>query len=311
MILPLFYKLKRLQDEIKYLTSELNAITNAFAAEQNRSQDLSAKLDSLEKDLRFKIDVLGSELASERGKTNIDISSLDTRIQTEYADRMKDELKILRKMYEEHMRVSEETLKMTYEKKISDLEVALDVQMNAVKPTEDITELKIDLEKYRKKIEELGSNNRDLSMQWSKLSVELKERESAFKAKMSAKEIEMEYLVKQNAEYKKMYEEMRSKLLIEASEVEVYNRLITPEADRIKSRYSEQFRNGVMSSSKKSFKFSHSSHGQMGRDSYDEDTSQSIQMSQTVSKTSTAQKVSKETVQSSSSSAASVAAKKN
>merc|ERR1712183_100716 len=228
----------------------------------------------------------GSELASERGKTNIDISSLDTRIQAEYADRLKGELKILRKMYEEHMRVSEETLKMTYKKKVSDLEVALAVQMNAVKPTEDVTELKIELEKYRKKIEELDSNNRDLSMQWSKLSVELKERESAFQAKMSAKEIEMAYLVKQNAEYKKMYEEMRSKLLNEASEVKVYNMLITPEADRIKSRYSKQFGNGVMSSSKKSFKFSHSSNGQMGRDSYDEDTSQSIQMSQTVSKTS-------------------------
>merc|ERR1711936_502391 len=174
-----------------------------------------------------------------------------------------------------------ETLKMTYEKKVSDLNVALDVQMNAVKPTEDITELKIDLEKYRKKIEELDSNNRDLSMQWSKLSVELKERESAFKAKMSAKEIEMDYLVKQNAEYKKMYTEMRSKLLNEASEVKVYNRLITPEVDRIKSRYSEQFGNGVMSSTKKSFKFSHSSNGQAGSDSYDEDNSKSIQMSQT------------------------------
>jgi len=311
MILPLFYKLKRLQDEIKYLTSELNAITNAFAAEQNRSQDLSAKLDSLEKDLRFKIDVLGSELASERGKTNIDISSLDTRIQAEYADRLKDELKILRKMYEEHMRVSEETLKMTYGKKVSDLEVELAVQMNAVKPTEDVTELKIELEKYRKKIEELDSNNRDLSLQWSKLSVELKERESAFNAKMSAKEIEMAYMVKQNAEYKKMYEEMRNKLLNESSEVKVYNRLITPEVDRIQSRYSEQFGNGVISSAKKSFKFSHSSNGQMGGDSSGEESSKSIKMSQNVSKTSTAQKVSKETIQTSASSTGSGAAKKN
>merc|ERR1719315_928798 len=227
-------QIKRLQDEIKYLTSELNAITTAFAAEQNRSQDLSAKLNSLEKDLRFKIDVLGSELASERGRTNIDISSLDTRIQGEYADRLKDELKILRKIYEEHMRVSQETLEMTYEKKVSDLEVALAVQMNAVKPTEDVTELKIELEKYRKKIEELDTNNRDLSLQWSKLSVEIRDKEAAFNAKMSAKDIEMSYLTKQNTEYKKMYEEMRSKLLYEESEVKVYNRLITPEVDRIR-----------------------------------------------------------------------------
>ena len=32
--------------------------------------------------------------------------------------RLKDELKILRKIYEEHMRVSEETLEMTYKKKV-------------------------------------------------------------------------------------------------------------------------------------------------------------------------------------------------
>ena len=51
---------------------------------------------------------------------------------------------------------------------------------------------------------------------------------------MSAKEIEMAYLAKQNDEYKKMYEEMRSKLLLEASEVKVYNRLITPEVDIIR-----------------------------------------------------------------------------
>ena len=56
--------------------------------------------------------------------------------------------------------------------------------MKSVKPTEDMTELKIDLEKYKKKIEELDSNNRDLSMQWSRLSVELRDKESSFQAKV-------------------------------------------------------------------------------------------------------------------------------
>merc|ERR1719483_247129 len=256
------FQITRLQGEISYLTGELNAMTNAFSAEQNRSFDLGSRLLSMEKELKFKIDVLGSELASERGKTNIDISSLDTKIQSEYADRLKAELKILRKMYEEHMRVSQDTLEMTYKQRISDLEVSLAVQMNSVKPTEDITELKVDLQKYKKKIEELDSNNRDLSMQWSKLSVELRDKEATFNAKLSAKEIEMAYLAKQNAEYKKMYEEMRSKMLHEASEVKVYNRLITPEMNRL-SRYSGQFSNGTISSSKKSLKISRNSDGEM------------------------------------------------
>merc|ERR1712002_230501 len=294
------FQIARLQGEISYLTGELNAITNALAAEQNRSMDLGNRLVSMEKELRFKIDVLGSELKSERGKTNIDISSLDTRIQGEYADRLKAELKILRKMYEEHMRQTEETLERTYKTKISDLEVQLAVQMNAVKPTEDITELKIELEKYKKKIEELDSNNRDLSLQWSKLSVELREQEANFQAKMTTKEIEMAYLVKQNAEYKKLYEEMRSKLLLEASEVKVYNRLITPEMDRISSMYSEQFANGTLSSSRKTLKFSRNSDGEVDGSSSDEENTKSIKVSQTVAKTSTTQKVTKEAVQNSS-----------
>ena len=69
---------------------------------------------------------------------------------------------------------------------ISDLEVSLAVQMNSVKPTEDITGLRVDLEKYKKKIEELDSNNRDLSMQWSRLSVELRDKEATFNAKVDS-----------------------------------------------------------------------------------------------------------------------------
>ena len=63
--------------------------------------------------------------------------------------------------------------------------MSLAVQMDCVKPTEDITELKINLEKYRMKIEELDSNNRSMNMQRSKLAVELRDKEAAFNAKVN------------------------------------------------------------------------------------------------------------------------------
>jgi len=261
-------QIKHLQGEITKLTGELNAMIIAFSEEQNRSQDLAYRLVSMEKELRFKMDVLGSELASERGKTNIDIASLDSRIQGRYDNRLEGELITLREIYEKHMIVSKETLEMSYKKKVEDLQTSLDVQKKSVKPTEDMTELKIELEKYKKKIEELDSNNRDLSMQWSKLSVELREKEFSFQAKMSAKETEVAYLAKQTAEYKKMCDDMRIKLQSEATEVKVYNRLITPEMNRI-NRYTEQFSNGT------------------------EESSQTIKVSQMMSKTSSAQKVTK------------------
>merc|ERR1712055_142203 len=244
------FQIIRLQGEIAYLTGELNTMNIALSAEKNRSLDLGNRLTSMEKDLRFKIDVLGSELASERGKTNIDIASLDTRIQGQYADRLKDELEILRKIYKEHMRVSQESLEMSYKKKVEDLEVYLKAQVDSAKPTEDMTAIKTEIEKYKKKIEELDTNNRDLSLQWSRLQVELKEKEASFQAKMLAKETEMNYKAKQTAEYKKMCDEMRGKLLSEATEVQVYNRLITPEMNRITNIYSDQFTNGTEESMK-------------------------------------------------------------
>ena len=39
--------------------------------------------------------------------------------------RLKDELKVLRKIYEEHMRVSQETLEMTYKKKVINIQERL------------------------------------------------------------------------------------------------------------------------------------------------------------------------------------------
>ena len=57
--------------------------------------------------------------------------------------------------------------------------------MNTVKSAEDISELKVHVEEYKKKIEELDSTNRFLSMQWSKLAVELRDMETSFHAKVN------------------------------------------------------------------------------------------------------------------------------
>ena len=75
------------------------------------------------------------------------------------------------------------------------------------------------------------------------------------------------------------------------------------------SRVSEQFVNGTVSSSRKTLNFSRNGHGEMNGSSSDEESSKTIKVSQTMTKTTTAQKVTKEAVQHSSSTAA--AAKKN
>ena len=66
---------------------------------------------------------------------------------------------------------------------ISDLEASLE-KINFVKPVEDVTQLKVDIEKYKKKNEDLENNNSDMSKQFSTLTVELRDKEAAFNTKV-------------------------------------------------------------------------------------------------------------------------------
>ena len=71
--------MQQLGDEKVYLDTKLAEMTGKYAAERNRSSDLASRLESLERELWFKIKVLSGELEIEREKslsqTKIDIVS--------------------------------------------------------------------------------------------------------------------------------------------------------------------------------------------------------------------------------------------
>ena len=59
---------------------------------------------------------------------------------------------------------------------------------------------------------------------------------------MKAKDTEMENLEKNMENWKIELEKLRKKLNAEASEVKVYNQLITPEVNRMASRLKDSFK---------------------------------------------------------------------
>ena len=83
--------MQQLAEEKVYLDTKLADMTSKYSAERNRSSDLGSRLESLERELWFKIKVLTGELEIEREKslsqTKIDISAVDKRIKGEYASR--------------------------------------------------------------------------------------------------------------------------------------------------------------------------------------------------------------------------------
>jgi len=228
----------RLQGEIGFLTGELNAAMASFQAEEIRGQDLSDRLDSLRTELQFKIEVLETELSSEREKTTVDISSMDVRIKGEYINRLKVEIDILRGTYEEFMTMTQEKLEEKYKDKLTKLELELSLALSKHSSSEDIAKIRLQIEKLQAKIGELQKSNLELSLTWSKLSVEMHEEETAFRAQLSVREREIEHYSKETARIQALLEVLNKRLLEERAEVQVYDRLLTPEIQRIRSRHS-------------------------------------------------------------------------
>jgi len=115
-------EIMQLQDERNQLGVKLTEITSKFTSERNRNYDLTAKLESLERDLWFKIKLLTSELEVEREKsqsrTQIDVTAMDEKFKGEYGLRLQEELKLLREYYKQEMEKNRIRLEKSFEDKV-------------------------------------------------------------------------------------------------------------------------------------------------------------------------------------------------
>lgn len=229
-------ELARLHAELAYLTGEINAYTSLYDNEKLRSSDLEDKKNSLEQELRFKISVLEAELTTKTERSSVDTTSMEVRIKGEFAARLKIELRMLRNMFEESMRVNKEKFEMQYRAQITQLELDLSLAISQQSSPEDLEAIRVQIKKLEASISQLRGKNDSLSQGCSKITVELKKQETSFTATMTKREREIEHLKKENARIIQLYEELSSRLMMTKAEVGVYDRLITPELDRITAR---------------------------------------------------------------------------
>jgi len=234
-------ELARLHAELAYLTGEINAYKSLYENEKMRSSDLEARLSSLEQELRFKISVLESELTSKRDRSSVDTASMEVRIKGEFAARLKVELRMLRNMFEESMRINKEKFEMEYRAQITQLELELSLAISQHSSPEDLEKIRVQIRELEARIGQLSGKNLNLSKEWSKLTVQLKMLESEFSSKMSDRERKIVHIKAENTRINRLYEELSNQLMMTKVEVGVYDKLLTPELDRISTRHSEQF----------------------------------------------------------------------
>jgi len=233
-------ELNRLHIERVHLIGELNSYKSLGENERMRNLDKDKDKGSLEQELKFKIDLLESELKSKKEKTSIESSSLEVRIKGEFAARLKVELQMLRSMFEEAMRENKGKFELMYRDQITELELKMSLAMSQQMSAADLEIIRTQVKELEASIGSLTVKNQSLAQSWSKLSVELKKMEMKFNKEMGEKELNMMHLKSENARMKKWYEELMAQMMMTKVEVGVYDKLLSPEVKRITARHSEQ-----------------------------------------------------------------------
>merc|ERR1719397_265091 len=232
--------LQGLEREVARLQAEVDRLRREGEEGRRRSSSQEAHYRTTEQELKNRIAILETELRHEKNRGQVDMSSLDSKLQGEYEARLKAEVRNLRKMYEEQMRVAQAEWLKLHQSKLAELEAALARErgQNSSSGVE-ARELRVLVEELRRKMEEVEESNRKLGLRSSQLSVQLQEATSMHNAKMAAKDKEIEDLKYRVVEVQRQYEEIYGTKLEDLQEVKVYSGIIMPEIQRM-TRHTEK-----------------------------------------------------------------------
>jgi len=201
--------------------------------------ELSSEIYSLEKELRFRISVLGRELVGERSKSSINLESIRSSKGEHYKIWMEKELRALKENFEQLKADAEITLESNYKEKKESLEASLiSAEAEADKPDKESTLLKMELETLKLKLSEVEANSQQLKVKKLEISTEVEIRREAYKTQLSAKDRELERLKAEHDRMKMKYDEWLQGSNTE--QVALYSNTLTPEIRRISYRFGSE-----------------------------------------------------------------------
>merc|ERR1712241_357591 len=89
------------KSDIADLRKELDRSRKSYDKEKMKNADLETQLTTLDQDMKFKIQLLETELQEEKSRNKIDFNAIDRQLKSDYENRLRAEMDSLRKVYEE------------------------------------------------------------------------------------------------------------------------------------------------------------------------------------------------------------------
>jgi len=243
------------KSDITDLKKELDSSKRLLDGERLRRSELEGKLKSMEQDMKFKMQVLETELQEERKSKQFDFASIDRELKSEYEKRLRAELVKLRKMYEEQTEKAKNEFMYLHSNKLAELQEVLSAERASNSGARgEIKEWSSRLEQYKRTISQLESGKLALEQQIADLSAALEEQGATFRSQMSSKDNEVKLLHKEINSLRTEYEKLVEIKQALAMEITIYRNIIEGEEKRIRkvSRKFSRATNGVQEGSSSS-----------------------------------------------------------
>jgi len=130
-----------------------------------------------------------------------------------------------------------EQLEAEYKERLAKLELELTLLLNQQNSLEDVDAIKALIEELKMKITQLTTDHEELKLRCSELSVKIQTDEIEFRAKLSSREREIDWEIREMQRQQVKWEELKRCLMEERVEVHFYDKLLSPEVERMRMRH--------------------------------------------------------------------------
>lgn len=224
----------RLQGEVNNLNHQLAALKKQLEEETLLRVDTENRVQSLKEELAFKSNLHEREMNETRTRVTTTYDESDAVDAADYESKLADALQAMRQEQEEQLRLVREEVEDLYERKVNDLQGALDRSMNVGTSSREeylITKRKMD--EYSSEVQKLKAQNVLLEARVKDLENQLDHESDMHEQQMRQKDAEIHELRQLLNENVQEYADLLDIKLKLDNEIEAYRKLLEGEETRL------------------------------------------------------------------------------